>query len=99
MTNHSLPHDPTAILTAVESFIDTLPPKKRRRTGAEIEADSAPETENYAPEADPPIIIELDAVAQAALPILLFKLGRARNDAESAPIAARIYELLDLELK
>lgn len=48
MTTTSLPQDPSAIVSEVESFFAELPAKRRRRTKAEIyEPDQSEETENY----------------------------------------------------
>lgn len=102
MTTTSLPHDPTAILSEVESFFDTLPEKRRgRRTRAEIDADYdiTPEVENYGPAVEPPIVIELDADALERLTALLFQLGRARSDVVAQVITTKILDLLDLELE
>lgn len=97
-TPNSLPQDPTGILAEVEQFFDALPPKKQRRTSAQVQIDQAPEIENYGPPAVPSITIELDADAQTELPWLLHRLGRARNDAVAQIITAKIYDLLGLEL-
>lgn len=103
MTTTSLPHDPTTILSGVESFFDALPATRRRkRTHAEIYGpqDDAPETENYATAtANPIITIELDDVAQAVLPVLLGQLGEARSVATVQLITAKIYQLLGLKVE
>lgn len=102
MTTPILPQDPAAILADVESFFDSLPEKRRgRRTRAEIDApyDITPELENYGPEPEPTITIELDADALEELPKLLYQLAKSRSDAASAIIAGRIYALLGLELE
>lgn len=104
MTTQSLPHDPTAILTAVESFFDALPEKRRRkRTHAEIYGpqDDTPETENYTTAtaaAESTITIELDGVAQAVLPVLLGQSGEARSTAMVQFLTLKIYELLGLKV-
>lgn len=101
MATNSLPQ-PSAVVEAVEAYIDALPEKRRgRRTRAEIDApyDITPETENYGPEPEPAITIELDDDAQVQLPKLLSQLGRARSDAAARVIEAKIYDLLGLEVK
>lgn len=98
MTANSLPQ-PSELVEAVEEFIDALPPKKQRRTSAQVQIDQAPEIENYGPPVAPSITIELDADAQTELPWLLHRLGRARNDAVAQIITAKIYDLLGLELE
>ena len=103
MATSSLPHDPTAILSEVESFFDALPEKRRRkRTHAEIYGpqDDTSETENYATVATKPAItIELDDVAHAVLPVLLGQLGEARSVATAQLITAKIYQVLGLEVE
>ena len=100
MTTTSLPQDPAAIVSEVESFFDSLPAKRRgRRTRAEIDAgyDLSPELENYGPEPDPPVIIELDADALARLSKLLRALGLARHDRAARVTILEILDLLGLE--
>lgn len=101
MTTSSLPQSAAAILSEVESFFDALPEKRRRkRTRAEINAayDTTPERENYGPEPEPTITIELDDDAQVQLPKLLSQLGQARGHAVARVIEAKIYDLLGLEV-
>lgn len=101
MATASIPQN-AVVLADVESFFDALPAKRRtRRSRAEIYApsDTKPELENYAPSADPAIVIELDAEAQIQLPVLLFQLGRTRNDVVAQVVTAKIYDLLGLKLE
>lgn len=93
-TPNSLPQS-AAILGDVESFFDSLPAKRRR---TRVEVCDEPETENYGAAPEPTITIEMDGAALEQLPVLLFQLGRARNDASAQFITAKIYRLLGLEL-
>lgn len=102
MTTTSLPHDSAAILSDVEFFFDSLPEKRRgRRTRAEIDApyDITPELENYGPEPEPTITIELDADALKKLPALLRQLSQARSDVMAGIVITKILDLLGLELE
>lgn len=95
MATSSVSYNPAAILGEVESFFDSLPAKRRR---ARVEVCDEPETENYAPEPEPTITIELDRAALEQLPVLLFQLGRARSDVVAQVVTLKIYRLLGLEL-
>lgn len=102
MATTSLPQDPIAILADVEIYISELPAKRRgRRTRAEIDApyDVTPELENYGPEPEPTITIELDADVLTQLPVLLRQLSQARSDVVARVVTAKIYDLLGLELE
>lgn len=101
-TSLPLPQDSADILTDVEFFFDSLPAKRRgRRTRAEIDApyDITPECENYGPEAEPSVTIELDADALKRLPALLRALGLARSDKAARVTILEILDLLGLELE
>lgn len=92
---------PIDVVSAVEEYLDTLPAKRRgRRTRAEIDApyDITPETENYGPEPEPTITIELNSDALTRLPVLLRQLSQARSDVVARVVTAKIYDLLGLEL-
>lgn len=94
MTPNSV--SPIDVVSAVEEYIDSLPAKRRR---VRVEVCDEPETENYAPEPEPTITIELDRAALTALPTLLSQLSRARSEIAAQFITAKIYRLLGLELE
>lgn len=93
---------PIDVVSAVEEYLDSLPAKRRgRRARAEIDApyDITPETENYGPEPEPSITIELDTDALKRLPVLLRALGLARSDKAARVTILEILDLLGLELE
>lgn len=94
MTANSLPQS-SAILACVEEYFDSLPAKRRRSRQI---VDVAPELENYAPEPEPTITIELDATALTELPKLLHQLSKARSDVAAQWLTFKIYRLLGLEM-
>ncbi len=94
--------DTGTILASVEEYFDALPAtRRRRRTRAEINADYdiTPEGENYGEPIEPPIVIELDADAQAELLWMLGRLGRAKNDAVARMLIVKVLDVLGLKLE
>ena len=83
------------LLSAVESYIDTLPISRRRRQTTD---DDAPEAENYAG-IDPAAVMvhcALNHADQVALMLLLWDLGRARGVAECGAICRKIWAMVGL---
>ncbi len=99
MTTQSLPQDPTAILTSVESFFEALPAKRQRRAKAKVYAlvDDAPETENYGVDpAHTSITCELNHDAQVSMFLLMRELSRTTNDGDAQVVIAKICALVGL---
>lgn len=88
--------DTDGILAGLEAYISELPATRRRKRTQ----DDAPETENYGdPAPEPPIVIELDADAQAKLLWMLGRLGRAKNDAVARLLIVKVLDVLGLKLE